>query len=76
MAVRNWWVTTKIDGRTRALTGGPLAADGGLTVELMQRDKGKKIRALRIDGLATHDGRLVLWVIGPDGQEFRWETLR
>lgn len=76
MATRNWWIETQVDGYKHAQRGGPLAKDGGFTVTIMQRDHGERKRALRIDGLATVDGRLVLMITGPEGQEFRYETER
>ena len=38
MALRNFWIDAKIDGRKTELEGGPQAKDGGLSVDILQRD--------------------------------------
>lgn len=68
MALRNFWVSCRIDGRETELSGGPRAKDGGLSIDLLQRDGGEKITAVKIrcweDG-----GELVTRV------EFKGETV-
>lgn len=40
MAVRNFWIDVNIDGRETTLSGGPARKDGGMTVDIRQRNNG------------------------------------
>lgn len=48
MAVRNFYIDADIDGRATMLSGGPRAKDGGMDIELYQRDDGKILRIASI----------------------------
>lgn len=49
MAIRNFYIAAEIDGRSTQLTGGPAARDGGMSLVLSQRDKGRIRTALSIE---------------------------
>ena len=46
MALRNFWVTANVDGRSTDLEGGPRAKDGGMTITVLQRKNGTKKKAV------------------------------
>lgn len=48
MAMRNFWIETKIDGRKTNLTGGPKNKHGGLTTSLYIRNDGCSELACKI----------------------------
>jgi len=48
MAVRNFYLNARIDGRATPLTGGPQSKEGGLQLELTQRHKGAIITVLSV----------------------------
>lgn len=48
MAMRNFWLETKVDGRKSILTGGPRNKDGGMTTKLYVRDCGESVLAYKI----------------------------
>ena len=58
MAVRNFWVNANIDGRETGLCGGPRAKDGGMTINIMQRNNGEIIQAAMIKCFVREDGTL------------------
>lgn len=39
--VRNFWLDAKIDGRKTKLAGGPQRKDGGMRIQIYQRDCGE-----------------------------------
>lgn len=41
--MRNFYMTANIDGRSTAVTGGPQRKDGGMVIEVRQRDKGNSV---------------------------------
>lgn len=47
--VRNFWFEADIDGRDTSMSGGPVAADGGMTIRIYQRVKGEPHLQLEID---------------------------
>lgn len=49
MALRNFWVEAKIDGRETELEGGPRAKDGGMSVTILQRHNGSKMTAVKVN---------------------------
>ena len=57
MAVRNFWVEADIDGRKTVLSGGPKAKDGGMYINIYQREEGGIVQAARIR-CVEQDGRL------------------
>lgn len=64
--VRNFWIDVDIDGRETKLSGGPVAADGGMDVTLSVREGGAVSRALSLRCYEAH-GTLTVLVIAPDG---------
>ena len=48
MAVRNFWATVNVDGYKTEMAGGPRSKEGGLTVEVKQRDEGQKVTAVKV----------------------------
>lgn len=58
MAVRNFWIDGYIDGRQTVLSGGPKSKDGGMSVDIFQRDDGG-IRAAVTIRCHEFGGRLV-----------------
>ena len=62
MAVRNFWVNGKVDGRSTGFGGGPQRKDGGFSMTVKQRDKGEIVTAARIEGFVTSSGELILMV--------------
>lgn len=62
--VRNFWVEGDIDGQATQLRGGPRGPDGGVLLRIYQRQHGKPVLALIIEGNAE-DGRLTLTAVDP-----------
>ena len=48
MPVRPFYINADIDGRKTPLAGGPTRRDGGMTVEITQRDNGEITTAFSI----------------------------
>lgn len=48
MAMRNFWLEAKIDGRKNILTGGPRNKDGGMTAKIYVRDCGESVLGYKI----------------------------
>lgn len=65
--VRNFWIDGSVDGRQSGVCGGPRKRDGGISVDIKQRDKGDIVTALQISGFADNDGNLTLEVKDKDG---------
>lgn len=77
MAVRNFWVDGYIDGRETRLGGGPRSKDGGMRVELFQRENGGITTALKVECTAERDGTLVTTVLDEeDNLIFEKKTTR
>lgn len=81
--VRNFWVDGYIDGRQTVLAGGPKSKDGGMGINIFQRDEGGIeeavcIRCWEIGGkLITTVSAKVPCVEGYEMQEVaRYETKR
>lgn len=68
MAVRNFYLSADIDGRETDLNGGPRAKDGGMCVQLYQRDEGGIEIAFRIRCI-ERDGMLISRVYDRVGNE-------
>ena len=66
--VRNFWIEAEIDGQKTTLSGGPKSRTGGIEVFIKMRDKGRVDTPITIRGFAHEDGRLALYVYGPDNQ--------
>ena len=48
MALRNFWIDCDIDGRKTSLSGGPRARNGGMEIDIRQRDSNESVKALSI----------------------------
>ena len=46
--VRNFWIDASIDGRQTELGGGPRARNGGMDIEIYQRDDGSIANCIRV----------------------------
>jgi hypothetical protein len=57
MAVRNFWVDGDVDGRETALSGGPRAKNGGMSIKILQRDNGNIVTAYKIYCGVSPDGK-------------------
>ena len=57
-AVRNFWLSGEVDGRSSRVSGGPRARDGGLHLTIFQRSKGAIATALEVHCYASTDGTL------------------
>ena len=58
MALRNFWLDARIDGRATDLEGGPRAKDGGMSITILQRENGSKTVAVSINCWADKNGTL------------------
>jgi hypothetical protein len=58
MAMRNFWINARIDGRKTRLTGGPQSKTGGLELTLYVRDQGVSVPAVKLEAWADTDGTL------------------
>lgn len=65
--VRNFWIQGIVDGRESTVCGGPRRKDGGMSVNIYQRDNKQITTALEINGVADDDGNLTLTVKDKDG---------
>lgn len=76
MAIRNFYVDGRIDGRTAKLSGGPISKNGGMYVDIFIRDEGASRLAVRINCIEVN-GRLILAVEDGDKNDiYRIETKR
>ncbi|MBD0328575.1 MAG: hypothetical protein ICV64_00505 [Thermoleophilia bacterium] len=60
--IPNFWVTTKIDGYSSVLTGGPQHIEGGFELTVQQRDDDGLVPAVRVVGRASPEGEISLEV--------------
>ena len=69
MAVRNFWIDADIDGRQTMLSGGPKSRDGGMRVNIYQRDEGGILHVISINCYVSADGKLISKIgVEADGQ--------
>ena len=68
MAVRNFSVDVKVDGRETKLAGGPRSKDGGAAVVIYQRESGEIKTAFQIKCNVTLSGNLVTSVFDDEGK--------
>ena len=59
MAVRNFWIDARIDGRKTELAGGPAGKFDGMRVCIKQRNHGGIDVAVKIESYANCNGELV-----------------
>lgn len=62
MAVRNFWITARIDGKDVPISGGPRTKEGGFDLSIAVRQDGVSVQALDILGRADANGDLVIKV--------------
>jgi hypothetical protein len=65
--LRNFWISTIIDGRKTKLEGGPKSKDGGLRTDIIMRENGKSKTALTITCTPLHDDLLQIAVYDDRG---------
>lgn len=61
MAIRNFYLDGRIDGRTTEISGGPANKNGGMYVDLFIRDEGQSRLAIRVNCIEVN-GKLILAV--------------
>ena len=67
--VRNFWLEVEVDGRKEKIACGPVNKQGGLTLTLKQRNKGKIDEVMTIDCFAEVDdsqGAISLYTVAHD----------
>lgn len=62
MAVRNFWLEGNIDGRNTVLTGGPKNKEGGMFINIKQRDNGEITCPIKVECSADSEGNLTTTV--------------
>lgn len=67
MAIRNFWISTIIDGRKTKLEGGPKSKDGGLRTDIMVRENGESKIALIVTCTPLYDDLLQIAVYDDRG---------
>ncbi|KKM88320.1 hypothetical protein LCGC14_1259900 [marine sediment metagenome] len=76
MAVRNFWIDTRIDGRKTDLSSGPRSRDGGFLQTIYMRDRGSILAAVSIRAYTHSDGTLTVEISAPrDSEHVRVTTL-
>ncbi len=50
VAIRNFWIEARIDGRKTVLKGGPRGKDEGFEIDIYQRSSGDRVRILEVTG--------------------------
>lgn len=76
MAVRNFWINAYIDGRQTVLSGGPKNKEGGMRIEIYQREEGGIVNAVEIK-CVEYSGRLAteIYTWEPQNDKRRVATL-
>ena len=75
MALRNFWLEAKIDGRKTELKGGPRNKTGGMRTKVYVRDQGVSVLACKIV-CEECDGDLIVMVYDKDGQLLHSNTTK
>ena len=76
MAIRNFYLQGRIDGRKAEISGGPASKNGGMYVDLFIRDEGQSRLAIRVNCIEVK-GKLILAVEDGDKNAiYRIETKR
>lgn len=71
MAIRPFYMSADIDGRSSNLSGGPKGKSGGQDITIYQRDNGSVITAFRVVSFSRVDGKtlvLTTQVLDKDGR--------
>lgn len=74
--VRNFYLSAEVDGYQAKLEGGPRNADGGLYLNLYQRDKGTVESVLEVRCYVTSTGQLITEVSEHSNYIFVHQTQR
>lgn len=70
MAIRNFYINGRVDGRETKITGGPARKDGGMGVTITQRSNGRIVETVEIlSSYNEGDDTLTTWVRVPHGFE-------
>ena len=66
--MRNFYMKAKVDGRKTPITGGPRNKDGGMFINLYQKEKGESVEILKIVSSVLPNGKLgtAVYVRGVD----------
>jgi hypothetical protein len=76
MAIRNFYLQGRIDGKTTEVSGGPASKTGGMYVDLFIRDQGQSRLGIRINCIEVN-GKLILNVEDSKGNSIhKIETKR
>ena len=59
--IRNFWIKVAIDDRKTVLSGGPKNKDGEFFMTIYQRNDGRSVKALEIEGIIVDD-KLAIYV--------------
>ena len=75
MAVRNFWFNAHVDGRATILSGGPKAKDGGMVIDILQRNEGGIIKPFTVV-CSECDGELRTSIFNADGVRLSTHTTK
>ena len=64
MALRNFWLEASIDGRKSDLAGGPRNKEGGMEINLYQREHGESKTAMQVTCKADGDKLVTRVMLG------------
>ena len=67
--VRNFWMKCIVDGEKTVVETGPVAKDGGMVIEILQRHGREAIPTATIVGTALENGILELHIQDVEGKE-------
>ena len=67
--MRNFWITSKIDGRKSELSGGPKANSGKMITEIRQNVQGESKIVFTIKCYANGDGSLTTEIYNAMGHK-------
>ena len=56
--MRNFYMKAKVDGRKTPITGGPRNKDGGMFINLYQKEKGESVEILKVVSSVLPNGKL------------------
>ena len=56
--MRNFYMKAKVDGRKTPITGGPRNKDGGMFINLYQKEKGESVEILLVSSSVLPNGKL------------------
>lgn len=56
--MRNFYMKAKVDGRKTFIAGGPRNKDGGMFINLYQKEKGESVEILIVSSSVLPNGKL------------------